>query len=64
MTIQAFFWTFFRNKFQQKVGDFLSFLKISLSFSKNSLSFLKISLSFLKKSLSFFGKCGKNKKMN
>ena len=46
--VQAFFWTFFRSKFQLKVGDFLSFSKISLSFSPNSLSFLEISLSFFK----------------
>ena len=36
---RLFFWTFFRSKFQLKVGDFLSFSKISLSFSPNSLSF-------------------------
>ena len=52
---RLFFWTFSRNKFQQKVGDILSFLKISLSFLKKSLSFLKKSLSFFSKSLRLFG---------
>ena len=44
---RLFFWTFFRSKFQLKVGNFLSFSKISLSFLPNSLSFFQKSLEFL-----------------
>ena len=46
LILQAFFWTFSRNKFQQKVGDILSFWKISLSFLKKSLSFFQIPWGF------------------
>ena len=48
---RLFFWTFFGNDLQLRVGETLSFSKNSLSLSQNFLSFCKNSLSFSENSL-------------
>ena len=44
LVMPGFFWTFFRNNFQLRVGETLSFSQDSCSFCKITLSFCKITV--------------------